>query len=75
MQRIEAHYILLGTYTFKTASFLMGLQVVKVPASIEFENVLVTDDRQTDGQKQTLHPLHVCMRGNNPIEGVQSWEK
>ena len=48
MQRIEVHYILLSTHTFKTANFLMGLQVVKVPASIKFENVLVTDDRQTD---------------------------
>ena len=64
MQRIEAHYILLSTHMFKTASFLMGLQVVKVPASIKFENVLVTDDRQTDGQKQALHPLYVCMQGN-----------
>ena len=48
MQRIEAHYTLLGTHTFKTANFLMGLQVVEVPASIKFENFLVTDDRQTD---------------------------
>ena len=47
MQKIEVHYILLGTHMFKTANFLMGLQVVKVSASIKFENVLVTYDRQT----------------------------